>query len=129
VAGIELNLERVRNNVQESSTEDLLDRATVYAGGMEPQALDLIETELRDRGMTSEKIRLHAEERQQEGVLMHGDIARMCSFCRRPAVEHRIGWHMLWGLMPVFPRRFWYCAPHRDEGDKKAGQKQNRDLE
>ena len=50
---METNLDRVRANVQAASTEDLLDRATVYREGMEPEALDLIEAELRRRGVTA----------------------------------------------------------------------------
>ena len=34
-AVMELNLERVRRNVEQASTEDLLDRATVYRAAME----------------------------------------------------------------------------------------------
>ena len=39
---MELDLERVRANAQQASTEDLLDRATVFRDGMEPEALEII---------------------------------------------------------------------------------------
>src|SRR5579884_673719 len=58
---LEFDRERVRANVQEATTEDLLDRATLYADGMESEALDLIEAELRRRGVTAEVQRAHAE--------------------------------------------------------------------
>ena len=39
------NPERVWQNAREASTEDLLDRVTVYRAGMEPEALEIIEEE------------------------------------------------------------------------------------
>ena len=109
---MEFDLERVRQNVLQSNTEDLLDRITVYRDGMECEAIGLIERELFERGVTSEQILLHAHERRQQGVISHEGAATMCSLCRRPAVVERLGWHKLWGIVPVFPRRFWYCAVH-----------------
>ena len=38
--------ERVRKNAREATTEDLLNRVTVYRGDMEPEALKIIEAEL-----------------------------------------------------------------------------------
>jgi hypothetical protein len=109
---MEFNLDRVRANIRGSSTEDLLDRITVYRGGMEPEAIQLIERELRDRGVTAQAIERHAEERFRQGVPDDEEAARMCSFCRRPAVAERIGWHKLWGLVPLFPRLYRYCYHH-----------------
>src|SRR5258708_7816623 len=56
---MELNLDRVRENVRQADTEDLLDRATVYRDGMEPEAILLIEAELRARGVTEADILAH----------------------------------------------------------------------
>jgi hypothetical protein len=105
--------ERVSANVRQASTEDLLDRAAVYSEGMEPEALDLIEAELRRRGVTRQAQEEHAERHRGRSRLpeVEGAAAR-CSFCDRPAVERGWGWHRLWGLVPVFPRRFRYCAEH-----------------
>ena len=50
-----LDLDRVRANVGKAATADLLERVTVYRDGMEPAALDLIETELRRRGVSYQK--------------------------------------------------------------------------
>jgi hypothetical protein len=38
-----------------------------------------------------------------------------CSFCHRPAVAEGWGWHRLWGLLPVFPRYYYYCSEHRPD--------------
>ena len=109
---MEFNPGRVRENIRRSCTEDLLDRITAYRGGMEQEAIEWIEEELRERGVSAEAIQFHAEERFRQGVPRGEEPARMCSFCRRPAVAERIGWHKLWGLVPVFPRRFRYCHHH-----------------
>jgi ATP-dependent helicase YprA (DUF1998 family) len=107
------NRERVLVNVRNATTEDLLDRVTAYRAGMEPEALDLIEAELRDRGVTAAQIEAHAEGRRREGVLLSEDVAARCSFCDRPAVVSAWGWQRLGRLVPLFPRVFRYCAEHR----------------
>src|SRR5438552_1414817 len=53
--------DRLQRNVETATTEDLLDRATVHAAGMEREALDLIEAELRRRGVTAEQQRARGE--------------------------------------------------------------------
>ncbi len=120
---MDLDLDRVRENVRSATTEDLLDRLTYYAAGMEPEALDLIERELRRRGVTTGQITDHARRFEREAVLLRDGTAAACSFCRRPAVGRRWGWHRVRGrgvlaglaaLLPLFrPRRCYYCAEHR----------------
>ncbi len=107
--------QRVRANVRQAATEDLLDRATVYRAGMEPEALDLIEAELRARGLSTEAIEAHAERRRGQTIPLPDGTAVRCSFCDRPAVDQGWGWHWLWGLLPVFPRFYSYCEHHRPE--------------
>ena len=113
--------ERVRRNVHEATTEDLLDRVTVYRNGMEPEALAMIEGELQDRGILRDRIRAHAARREQEVLHTEDGTAIACSFCHRPAVAEGWGWHwlslMIWGkrrpLFPVLPRYYHYCEDHR----------------
>lgn len=109
---MEFNLDRVRNNVQSASTEDLLDRVTVYRDGLEPEALPVILEELRTRGYSPEAI---VEHEKQRGEVLFDDrgIAQKCSECDRPAVVREWGWHQLFGKLPVFPRAFWRCEVHR----------------
>jgi hypothetical protein len=109
---MEFNLERVRNNVRAASTEDLLDRATVYRAGLEPAALPVILEELRSRGVTPEAIVAHEADRGEVALDENG-IAQKCSECTRPAVVRQWGWHQLFGRIPVFPRMYWRCAEHR----------------
>jgi hypothetical protein len=106
------DLERVRRNVHLAATEDLLDRVTVSRAGMEPEALEVIEKELRDRGITAADIASHAERRQGETVSRPDGPSR-CTLCSRPAVSAGWGWHRLWGLVPLFPRYYYYCREHQ----------------
>jgi len=126
---LEFNLERMQRNVSESSTEDLLDRITAYRAGMEPEAVEIIERELQERGLRRENIRLHAEERFRQGVQMQEEPAPMCSFCRRPSVTVGIGWHKLWGLVPIFPWRYQYCSIHLPGHPRQGIENENLDSE
>ena len=109
------DIERVKQNAHEASTEDLLDRVTVYRAGMEPQALDVIEAELRERGVTPEQIGQHERERREETQLLPDGTVRKCSFCQRPAVAEGWGWHRMWRVLPVFPWFYYYCSVHRPD--------------
>jgi hypothetical protein len=104
-------LERIRANVRSATTEDLLDRVTVYRAGMEPEALEIIEEELRQRNITEVDIAAHREQRQGLVMAPEGWPLR-CSRCQRPAVAEAQEWHRIWGLIPVFPRRVPYCPEH-----------------
>jgi ATP-dependent helicase YprA (DUF1998 family) len=108
---LELNLERVRANARKATTEDLLDRVTVYRGGMEPAALEVIEAELIERGITVEQVRDHQEARRRALTRADGTVVK-CSHCYRPAVARTWGWHKLFGRIPLFPRRLACCEEH-----------------
>jgi hypothetical protein len=109
---MKLDLDRVRRNVRKAATEDLLDRVTAFKDGIEPAALEIIAEELRSRGVDEQAIAAHAE-RRKECVCREDGTAIRCSFCHRPAVVQRRGWHRLWGVLPLFPRRLAYCEVHR----------------
>ena len=108
---LDLNLERVKANVRKADTEDLLDRATVYRNGMEPEALDLIDEELRRRGVGEAEVRAH-EMRRARTIHDAAGLAVKCVRCHRPAVMRRWTWHRLWGVLPLFPRQKAYCEAH-----------------
>jgi hypothetical protein len=120
---MEFDLARVQANVRTAATEDLLDRATVYRAGLEPEALPVILEELRSRGVTAEAIVRH-EETRQGAVRDPAGVARLCAHCRKPAVTAEWRWHRMFGKVPVFPRRFYLCADHRtsSDDDDLAGQ-------
>lgn len=108
-----LNLEKVRENARNSSTEDLLDRVTVFRHEMEPQALSVLEEELRGRGVSAAEQADHEERRRQSAVVREGGEVVRCDRCRRPAVWEDTQWHRLWGVVPLFPRRMALCEEHR----------------
>jgi hypothetical protein len=105
--------QRILLNVGKATTEDLLDRVTAYRAGMTPEALEMIEAELKDRGVGPEQIEAHAERGRQEVIFLPDGVAAKCSFCDRPAVARGWSVHRLFGLLPVFPRSFYYCKEHR----------------
>jgi hypothetical protein len=109
------DLERIRANVRQAETEDLLDRVTVYRPEMEDAALVLIEEELRSRGVTSREISVHEEQRRRNLLLVNGHPLRCCD-CYCPAVIQVAGWHWIWGLVPLFRRSYYYCAEHQPRG-------------
>ena len=115
---MDFDLNRVRLNVRESSTEDLLDRATVYRSGVEQEALALILEELRSRGLSADAVVQHEQARR--GVLVDDSgTARVCIRCPKPAVVQQWVWHRLFGKLPLFPRYAFLCDDHRtpDEND------------
>lgn len=104
--------QKVWANVRQASTEDLLDRVTVFREGMETEALAIIEAELHDRGISREAIEAHARKNADASLRDADGVARQCRYCRKSAVVEQWGWQRLFGVVPVFPRRFWYCREH-----------------
>jgi len=116
---MEFDPKRVEANARAASTEDLLDRVTVFRDGMEPEALPILKAELRARGVSEEAIRAHEEQRFGAGVIEAKGLAARCCQCFRPAVARVMHWHRLWGRLPVFPMLDYFCEEHRP---KKPGQ-------
>ena len=110
---LNLNLQKVCAEIGRAETEDLLDRVTAFREGMEPDAVALIEQELQRRKVNGEQIKGRLEECRRDCLFDAAGVALTCSRCRRPAVTRAIGWHRLWGLLPLFPRRTRYCKAHR----------------
>jgi hypothetical protein len=102
-------------NIRAADTDDLLDRVTAYRAGMEPGAVELIEGELRRRGVEPATIEARRAEVERTCLFDEGGSARMCSLCRRPAVAEAWGWFRLFGWLPVLPRRMRYCETHRPQ--------------
>lgn len=114
-----VELDRVRENVLKATSEDLINRVTVYRGGMDPDAVLVIEAELATRGVTPAAIR---EQNNAPDLLRdQNGVALTCFLCDRPAVvevdDHVSLWGGLLGYMlgsieiPQFSRR--YCREHR----------------
>jgi hypothetical protein len=115
--------EKVRKNVEQARTEDLLDRITVYLDGMEPEAVEIIERELARRGVMPAEVENHAARHRAAGLIRDPDgLVRVCQRCSRPAVEVRWGWQRLFGLIPIFPRPLALCALHRERQGEGGGE-------
>lgn len=120
---MDFDLKRVAEFIRGADTEELLDRVTVYREGMEPAALDLMEGELDQRGITREEIAAHDAKQRENAIMLSDGTAMRCSFCNRPAVVQARRWHRLFGRIPIFPRVFAYCAfhsPDKPEDDPDA---------
>ena len=119
-----LDLKRVAEFIRRADTEELLDRVTVYREGMEPAALDLMEGELDRRGVTHEEIAEHDAERRRTAIMLPDGTAVRCCLCSRPAVEEARGRHRIFGVVPIFPKLFAYCAEH---SPSKSSRRADRD--
>jgi hypothetical protein len=115
----QVDLERVRVNVRQAPTPDLLERATAYREGMEPEALAVVEEELQHRGVTAEEVQAAAERWRQGSIPARDGTARSCSFCPRAAVAEGWNWRRVWWLLPLLPVRVRYCEIHRPHGGKR----------
>jgi hypothetical protein len=113
VTMMRLNLQRVSEDVARALTEDLLDRITVYRAGMEPEALELVDAELRHRGVPLAAIEAHEAHRRRAMLTGPDGLPVKCERCWRPAVVEVWQWHRLWKIVPIFPRRRSYCEEHR----------------
>ena len=111
-----LDLHGVLLNARRASTEDLLNRVTVFRDGMEPEALAIIESELASRGISQNDIAAHDDSLRSEVIWRHDGLAARCSFCHQPAVAQAWAWHRLWRTIPLFPRFLFYCKEHRPRG-------------
>ena len=73
----EFDAERVRINVRQAETQDLLNRLTVFREGMEAEALPIIEAELFDRGVTSAEIQAYHERMDRMVIRRRAGVERM----------------------------------------------------
>ena len=122
------DLKTVAAFIRSADTEDLLDRVTVYRDEMEPAAVDLMENELWQRGLTREDVDAHAEARAEVIRRSDGTIRR-CELCDRPAVSYRWGWHKLYGKVPLFPKFLSRCEVHGGKGPSAVEPKEGESLD
>jgi hypothetical protein len=116
-----LDVERVAEFAREASTQDLLNLVTVYRQGVESEAVLIIEKELRHRGVGSAQILAHDLELRRHVLFDDNGAALSCSFCKQPAVSEGWGWHRLWGVLPLFPRKLRFCPGHLPSAEQHKG--------
>lgn len=112
---MELDHEKLLENIRKAHTDDLLDRVTAFRVGMEADAVDLIERELHRRDIGAEQIAERREECRRKCLFAADGSAETCSFCRKPAVSEGWGWFKVFWLLPLIPRRLRYCQVHEAE--------------
>ncbi len=113
--GPDMDLKRVRERAKEATTESLLDRVTVYRAGMEESALEVLEQELRSRGVTAEAVTAHAAALERAVLWERPGLAWRCSYCERPAMVWRTRWYRIFfGVVPIFPLQVRCCAEHAE---------------
>ncbi len=98
--------------ISQCDTEELIDRVTAYRSGMEPLAIESIERELHKRGITAAQIADYREKCLRTCLFLPDGTAKMCSFCRSPAIKEGWGWHRVLGKVPIFPRPMRSCEKH-----------------
>jgi hypothetical protein len=104
----EKRLERIRA----MSSPELLDRVTVLREGMDNEALELFHAELASRGIGPDEIGAHLRDMRLKTVQHHDGLPAVCHTCGRAAVMERIEWHRLWGTIPLFRRKRYWCEEH-----------------
>lgn len=109
---MDLDLKRVAENVRAADTDDLLDRITVYRSGMEPDAIDLIEAELADRGIDEREIQAHAGQSRTTAMFDRSGTAIRCTRCSAPAIGREWQFYRILGIIPVFPMWMDLCREH-----------------
>lgn len=104
--------ERMRQNACQASAEDLLDRITAFRESMEPEAIPIIEAELRERGIGPLEIHAHRGKLGAHLLCRPDGSVEKCSRCRRPAVAREWTWFRLWRVIPLFPWKVCFCRDH-----------------
>src|SRR5438093_705796 len=99
--------EKVLANARKAPTPELLDRVTVLSDGMEPEAVEIIEAELARRGITPDEIAEHGRFQRHRVIQGPDGLPRPCHRCGRAATHQQTGWHKMWGLVPLYRRKFY----------------------
>lgn len=108
---------KVEEFVRSAATEELLDRATIFRGDHDPDAIIRFEQELRRRRVVQSEIDAHEQMRTESAIARGDGSIQRCEFCERPAELTAWKWHRLWGKVPLFPRPMALCGHHRDGRD------------
>src|SRR5262245_65219252 len=106
---LDFDAQVVLANIRQAETDDLLDRVTAYRSSKEPEAVEMIEQELRDRGVTDERIADYAAWVRENVIVLADGLAATCSLCDAPAIAKGWGWYRLFRKVPIFPRRVFLC--------------------
>lgn len=112
---MDFDLRKVAAHIRTATTEELLDRVTIYRDDTEPAAVDLIEHELARRGVTRDQISGHERERRATALVETDGFVTRCAFCDRPAIVRAWTWHRPHRRIRLFPQRLSFCELHAVE--------------
>jgi hypothetical protein len=98
------------------SDEELLDRVTILKEQMDDDALELMHTELTERGIGPDDIGAHLRDLRPKVIMHPDDTPATCFECGRAAVVQARAWHRLWGVLPLFKRTMYWCEEHATGG-------------
>ena len=91
------------------TSPELLDRVTVLRDQMDEEAIELLHAELAGRGIGPDEIGAHQREMRMKSIQHVDGMPAVCGQCGRAAVTTRMEWHRLWGIIPLFRRRRYWC--------------------
>lgn len=109
---MEIDLRRVAEWMRSASTEELLDRVTVFREDVEPAAFDLFRGELDRRGVPEWAIAEHELVRRERIIQRADGSVVKCWKCPRPAVARARRWWRILRVIPVLPLRMPVCEEH-----------------
>jgi hypothetical protein len=109
---LKVDTQRLLANAAQADTLELLDRVTVLREHLEAEAVEIAEAELARRGITPDEIAAHGRQWKHRVLRDASGLVWCCTLCGRAAVAEEIGWYRLWGLVPIFRRRYRYCETH-----------------
>ena len=98
--------------VRGSATPELLDAVTVFRDHLDPDAADQMLAELASRGVGPDDVAAHGRDLRWRVVEGRRGLPAVCDRCRRAATASRVGWHKLWGRVPLFRRTQFTCDEH-----------------
>lgn len=109
---LQFNPEKCRESARQSSDEELLDQVEFFGQWLEADAVRILESELRGRGVTTLERQSH-EKKWRHRVLRDAEgWPKLCGQCNRAATVRRLAWAKLFGIVPLFPRPAVYCSEH-----------------
>jgi hypothetical protein len=109
---IPIRAESRLSRIRAMSSPELLDRVTVLRDQMDVEAIELLHAELAGRGIGPDEIGAHLREMRFKTIQHPDGMPAVCHQCGRAAVSGRIEWHRMWGLIPLFRRKRYWCEEH-----------------
>lgn len=109
---LEFNPDKCRESAKQSTNEELLDQVEFFGEWLEREAVRIMESELRGRGVTLLERQSHEKKWRHRVLRDREGWPKLCGQCNRAATVRKLAWAKLFGIVPLFPRPAVYCAEH-----------------